>query len=118
MSGTSMNHVILLGDSIFDNARYVPGGPAVAEQLNERLPRGWKATLAAVDGAVVADVADQIRLLPDDATHLVVSVGGNDALEHSGAVRMNEGIVSTGILSYLADVRAQFQQRYREMLRS
>jgi hypothetical protein len=25
-----MNHLVLLGDSIFDNARYVPGNPAVS----------------------------------------------------------------------------------------
>ena len=28
-----MNHVVLLGDSIFDNASYVPGKPPVIEQL-------------------------------------------------------------------------------------
>ena len=36
-----MGHVILLGDSIFDNARYVPGGPSVIEQLRRALPDGW-----------------------------------------------------------------------------
>jgi hypothetical protein len=110
-----VSHVILLGDSIFDNGRYVPGGPAVIEQLRERLPRGWNATLLAADGAIVADVADQLRKLPEDATHLVVSAGGNDALEHSVAVQTKEG---TSLLSYLADARDQFQQQYRGMLRS
>jgi hypothetical protein len=28
---------VLLGDSIFDNGRYVPGGPAVIEQLRRCL---------------------------------------------------------------------------------
>jgi hypothetical protein len=28
-----MKHVVLLGDSIFDNTVYVPGKPAVIEQL-------------------------------------------------------------------------------------
>src|SRR5262245_43448422 len=105
-----MSYVVLLGDSIFDNARYVPGGPAVIQQIQERLPRGWKASLLALDGAVVADVGNQVRQLPDDATHLVVSVGGNDALEHSGIVRMEGGIASPGLLSDLADVRGSFQR--------
>src|SRR5215218_670055 len=51
-----MNHVVLLGDSVFDNAAYVSGGPDVVTQLRGRLPSGWSATLAAVDGAVTASV--------------------------------------------------------------
>lgn len=73
-------HVVLLGDSIFDNGAYVDGGPDVVAQLREVLPAGWRATLAAVDGDVTGGVARQVRGLPRDATHLVVSVGGNDAL--------------------------------------
>jgi hypothetical protein len=44
------NHVVLLGDSIFDNATYVPGELPVIDQLRQNLPKGWQATLAAVDG--------------------------------------------------------------------
>jgi hypothetical protein len=31
-----MGHVILLGDSVFDNAAYVGGAPDVIAQLRER----------------------------------------------------------------------------------
>ena len=55
-----MNHVVLLGDSIFDNAAYVPGGPAVIEHLRKELPPGWKGTLVARDGAVTDDVPRQV----------------------------------------------------------
>ena len=81
-----MSHVVLLGDSIFDNGVYVPGGPAVIEQLRSQLPRGWRATLLAIDGAVVEEVASQLARLPDDASHLVISAGGNDALQSSHIV--------------------------------
>ena len=81
-----MSHVVLLGDSIFDNARYVPGGPSVIEHLRRSLPAGWRATLLARDGAGTAEMDRQLDLLPPDATHLVVSVGGNDALDHSGLI--------------------------------
>ena len=50
-------YVVLLGDSIFDNARYVPGRPAVIEQVPGALPQGWRASLRAADGHVTADVA-------------------------------------------------------------
>lgn len=73
-------HVILLGDSIFDNASYTRGEPDVVTHLRELLPRSQTATLLAVDGAVVANVAAQLRRVPVDATHLVISAGGNDAL--------------------------------------
>jgi hypothetical protein len=50
--GESRGHIVLLGDSIFDNGAYVSGGPDVVAQLRSRLPQGWEATLLAVDGAV------------------------------------------------------------------
>src|SRR5205823_5455601 len=78
-----MGHVVLLGDSIFDNARYVPERPPVIDQVRQALPRGWLASLLAVDGHITEDVANQLKDLPADATHLVVSAGGNDALGES-----------------------------------
>jgi hypothetical protein len=75
-----MPHIVLLGDSIFDNAAYVGGGSDVIRQLRAALPPGWHATLNAVDGVVVAGIADQLARLPADASHLVLSGGGNDAL--------------------------------------
>jgi hypothetical protein len=59
-----MNHIVLLGDSIFDNASYVPGKPAVIEQLRHRLPGNCEATLLAVDGDVTSDVMGQTDRLP------------------------------------------------------
>lgn len=112
-----MSHVILLGDSIFDNARYVPGGPAVIDQLRESLPRDWKATLLAIDGSVTTDVPRQLLQLPTDATHLVVSVGGNDALGSSSLVRDFDRSAGAVLLD-LADAQAEFTRDYRTMLRA
>ena len=36
-----MPHLTLLGDSIFDNAAYVAGSPAVIDQVRMNLPAGW-----------------------------------------------------------------------------
>ena len=90
-----MPHVVLLGDSIFDNAAYVAGGPDVVRQLRDILPSGWRATLNALDGAVIADLPQQLQKLPSDATHLVVSVGGNDALGEVGFARA-KGVLDGG----------------------
>lgn len=112
-----MNHAVLLGDSIFDNAAYVPGKPSVIEQLRKTLPGDWKATLLAVDGDVTADVQHQIERLPDDATHLIVSSGGNDALGHSSILDQSAGSVKE-VLEYFTSVRTSFQQTYRKMIQT
>lgn len=111
-----MPHVILLGDSIFDNAAYVPGGPAVVEQLQAQLPGSWRATLRAVDGSIAADVRRQLVNLPADATHLVVSTGGNNALQSGGAVLGGSAASLAEALDQLGAVRADFQAEYRRML--
>jgi lysophospholipase L1-like esterase len=109
-------HVVLLGDSVFDNAAYVRGGPDVVAQLRERLPSGWRATLGAVDGSVAADVSRQLERLPADATHLVVSAGGNDALRQSGLLEERVGSMAEA-LSRLSEAAGRFERDYRAMLR-
>jgi hypothetical protein len=110
-----MNHVVLLGDSIFDNAGYVPGKPAVIEQLRKSLPAGWKATLLAVDGDGTADVQRQVRKLPADATHLIVSCGGNDALRHASILDQPAASVAE-VLELFTSIRTSFHQTYRQMI--
>ena len=110
-----MNHVVLLGDSIFDNAAYVDGGPAVITQVQERLPQGWRATLLAVDGSVIGDVLYQLERLPADATHIIVSAGGNDALGRSDLLGDPAQSVAE-VLQRLAAIAAEFERDYRRML--
>lgn len=112
-----MIHVVLLGDSIFDNAAYVDGGPDVTAHLAERLPEGWRVTLAAVDGSVAADVRHQLGNIPEDATHLVVSAGGNDALGHLSI--LDRPVSSSAeTLAELAEIAEGFEERYGAMLRT
>jgi len=74
------NHIVLLGDSIFDNQAYIAKEPDVVNHLGGLLPSPWQATLCAVDGDTTNELADQCPRIPSDASHLVVSIGGNDAL--------------------------------------
>jgi hypothetical protein len=110
-----MNHIVLLGDSIFDNGTYVKAGPDVIRQLQAKLPSGWNATLCAVDGSMVQDVNSQLSRLPKDATHLVVSAGGNNALDNVN-ILSERAQSAAEVLSRLADVGERFQQKYSEML--
>jgi hypothetical protein len=107
-----MSHLILLGDSIFDNAAYTDGGPDVVTQLNAALPAGWAASLLAVDGSTTDDIAGQAGCLPADATHLVLSVGGNDALQQAHLL-LTPAASTEEALGLLADLAEQFERDYR-----
>ncbi|HEX2724761.1 MAG TPA: SGNH/GDSL hydrolase family protein [Beijerinckiaceae bacterium] len=110
-----MSHVVLLGDSIFDNAAYVGGGPDVVRQLREVLPAGWTATLRAVDGAVTGSVKAQLARLPADATHLVLSIGGNDALGQMHVLEDASRSIADA-LNRMAGIGDAFERDYRAML--
>jgi len=108
-------HIVLLGDSIFANGAYVGDGPDIIEQLNRRLPAGARATLNAVDGSVASAVRLQLQIAPADATHFVISAGGNDALHQAGLLEEKASSVAEA-LGKLAVVREKFAQDYRAML--
>lgn len=110
-----MNHVVLFGDSIFDNARYVPNELPLIEQVRHILPDGWSATLLALDGAVTQDVLKQVVRMPADATHSVVSCGGNDALRVLPMLSEKAGSVQEVMLRF-SRIRNEFMRNYRAML--
>ena len=110
-----MNHVTLVGDSVFDNLVYVHPEPDVQQQLRATLPDGWKVTLGAIDGSVTDDVADQLEKLPEGVSHIVVSAGGNDGLQSMSLLFEEVSSVAEG-LGLLSKVVARFQKDYRQML--
>jgi hypothetical protein len=111
-----MAHIILLGDSVFDNLKYVQPKPDVLAHLREILPGGWSASLRAVDGAVTNDVVGQLAGLPADATHLVLSVGGNDLLGIAGDLLRTPVSVSSEVFVLLARVIGVFESMYRRLV--
>ncbi len=109
-------HLVLLGDSILDNASYLPGRrPAVIDQVRNRAPEGWSATLLARDGSVIDDVHRQLKVIPPDASHLVLSIGGNDVLTEVGILRESVGSVGEG-LRIMLESRTRFEQNYRRLM--
>jgi lysophospholipase L1-like esterase len=113
--GVSMNHVALVGDSVFDNLVYVQPEPDVQQQLRDILPEEWKVTLGAIDGNVTDDVSKQLKELPEGVSHVVVSVGGNDGLQSMGILTEQVSSVAEG-LGLLSGVVAEFQANYSRML--
>lgn len=107
-----MPHIVLVGDSIFDNARYTEGGPDVITQVREILPQGWKSSLLAVDGSTTKQVPSQLKNLPEDASHLVLSVGGNDAIMNAGVLQSPASSTADALVA-LANVAGVFEENYR-----
>lgn len=112
-----MAHLVLLGDSVFDNKSYVGADqPDVISHLQNLIPDDWRATLAAVDGSVADNVAEQLRQIPSsEATHLFVSVGGNDALMNADVLQMPANSAAD-VLNELAERAKNFELRYVKML--
>ena len=114
-----MKHIVLLGDSIFDNQSYVdPGEQDVPNQLRALVRGGdCKVTNLAVDGHVTRHIVTQLNNLPSDATHLFLSVGGNDGLGHLSI--FNDNIDTIGdALQKMYLIGETFQQKYSAMLDS
>ena len=109
-----MSRVILVGDSVFDNAAYVTG-PDVATLVERAMPVDWSVSLLAVDGHYILDVPNQLHELPDDAALLIVSAGGNDALRQIDTLGMPVSSVGEALL-VLEGVLGQFRRDYVELL--
>lgn len=110
-----MPDIVLLGDSVFDNGAYVGSEPDVIAHLRQILPPDWRATLNAVDGSVTANIGGQLSKVTAGATHLIISVGGNDALMNADVLQMKAGSAAE-VLNVLADRAIDFERQYREML--
>ena len=113
-----MAHVVLIGDSVFDNARYVPKGTEVQAQLRQRLGAVHRVSLLAQDGAVLANVPAQLRGikgLPQAPSQLVVSCGGNNALGLVSAMQTPARTVLAAA-ELLTAWQAEFRREYVAML--
>ena len=111
------HHVVLLGDSVFDNRAYTGGEPDVVTHLGEILPSHWKATLCAVDGSTTVDLKAQLQNVPPDATHVVISLGGNDALSNID-VLWQPVASTTEALGLFGERVSQFESSYGEAIDS
>ena len=108
-------HLILLGDSTLDNWRYTDGKPTVEDHIRAQLASESEVELRAEDGSKVCHIAGQLEELPPTATHLVLSVGGNDALGHINVLD-RPAMNVFGALSELTDILDDFEEEYRACL--
>ncbi len=108
-------HIALLGDSIFDNGAYVQGEADVIGHLRAVIPSQWQATLCAIDGSMAADLELQITTIPEDVSHLVISIGGNNALMNSDLLALPVGS-TTEALALFGERASAFERAYRKAI--
>mmetsp|Transcript_2740 Transcript_2740/g.4118 ORF Transcript_2740/g.4118 Transcript_2740/m.4118 type:complete len:296 (+) Transcript_2740:37-924(+) len=114
-------HIVLLGDSTLDNGRYLnlARGELSVEKLLQKkcMERGWEMTVLAQDGSMLEDVRyRQLPLIPDRATHIVISATGNDLLS-----LLNQMVVANFTMSSVYQVigtrLGQLGEEYRNFLK-
>lgn len=127
------NKIVLLGDSIFDNAPYVNDGESVSEQLTRLIQTKAMETAAginamttqvellAVDGHVFADIPSQLARADQGGLfgtqYAFLSCGGNDLLQFnvSGLLKTPSSTIGDSLDS-LDQVREYFREEYETML--
>ena len=108
--------IVLLGDSIIDNGVYVrPGEPDVATQLQSLLPQHI-VVKRALDGAVCADVVASQTADLGTVDWIILSAGGNDALQDENLLQdTTETTVRDGLVK-LWKIREEFRCNYSSLL--
>jgi lysophospholipase L1-like esterase len=113
--------IVLIGDSIFDNAAYTGGRPSVSQHLHDLLAPDREASLLARDGATTADIPGQIRRLKELKSqghrieHVFLPVGGNDALQRIGILERPAHHVA-GALQQVDELVQEFRNSYSAVL--
>lgn len=109
--------VVLLGDSILDNAPYTAPEPDTTEHLRRMIAPEGSVELLARDGATIRDVGAQLEELEGFPDVAVLSVGGNDALGHLGLLERPVSSASA-VLEELLAIADDFVERYEEVARA
>lgn len=112
----SNQRLVLLGDSILDNALYTRPEPDTTSHLRMRLAPGWSVDCLAVDGSCMHHVPMQLAELDGRASAAVLSIGGNDVLIDYEALEPTAG-VATDVLDELLMFADSFGRLYEETAR-
>jgi len=79
---TNNEDIVLVGDSILENSKYVPKNKSVKDEI---FKKHKNMLMLAEDDSKIRDVEKQLKKMPKHlnkkSTHLIISVGGNDILE-------------------------------------
>lgn len=111
-----MPRLLLLGDSIIDNGPYLQTGePPVGGQVQAALP-DWIVERRALDGSVTRDALERQCAGIAAADSVVLSSGGNDALQYVELISPALTDHAEGVLNRLWGAREAFRRDYAALL--
>ena len=110
------SQLVLLGDSIIDNKTYVLDGEfSVFEHIQSKTET--PVIQLALDGATTDDViSKQINLIPFGASHIVLSVGGNDLLNEIDFLLEDFKYTPNQVLERCQSLIAPITQKYESIV--
>jgi len=103
--------LVLLGDSILDNAPYTRPAPDTTAHLTDLLASGWSVRRLARDGARMGDLDFQLEGLTERPDVAILSIGGNDAAGHIGVLE-RRSTSAAALLEELLVIAEEFGRRY------
>jgi hypothetical protein len=115
-NGDNVKTLGLFGDSILDNAHYTQGEPDTTAHLQRLLP-DWSVSLKAVDGSTMQDVPGQLAGIAPKISVAVISIGGNDAVQHIGLLN-KPTVNSSETLDQLLEIADEFEAQYESAVRT
>ena len=103
---TNNNTIILMGDSILNNANYVPEGTSVYAFLKQKVSNVIN---VAKDGATINDLYAQLDKIPielnNSQTYIFISAGGNNILSNS-TTKLNKDQIIQLFNTYIDFIKA------------
>ena len=113
---TLSKELVLLGDSIIDNKTYVlDGEKSVLEHIQSKTD--IKTVQLALDGATTGDVLDnQLNNISSEASHIVLSVGGNDLLNEIGFLTEDFKYTPNQVLERCYSLIAPITKKYESIV--
>jgi len=110
-----MQHIILAGDSVFKNDKFVQADFSVADLLGVTIPQQTKISLVANENCTIQDLKQQLCALPGSTSHVFLSCG--KCLLHEFASRLQKDISNYGnFLDQLATLKNDYALHYRSLI--
>ena len=107
---TNNNQIVLLGDSVLNNASYVPKGQSVYDLLVSKSNNSNKVLNLAKDNATIVDLYSQLDKIPLELnnanTYVFISAGGNNLLQQQKS-NENELQLFSNYMNFVKSLRTR-----------
>jgi hypothetical protein len=107
---TNNSNIVLIGDSVLNNSKFVSPNKSVADILKTKTPNVYN---YAKDGATIQDCYAQLDEIPIDLnkaeTYIFISAGGNNILNKNGQLTSEElEAMFNKYMEFVSAVRTKF----------